>query len=307
MRKPAKRPKRAIVAPRGILPSGRLLDTISEERIRRGARLGKNLERYAAQEFAALAQQRSEHADAIRAALVSASQGPLPIDKWYRVVKAKYANHPLSLTGSTAGIGSRFNAGNIDPGRFPQFPALYIGQEAATVIAEVFLGETTAPTGMTPDEMALANASSFTCVRVSGTVDSHVDLFNFKQLATFIDIIGAFTFPPGFKAFAKKLGVIPRPIVADLKMLQATLLDPNWRYQPRQEGVPANTQIFGQLVQDAGIQAIRYPSVRDGGGQCLAIFPQNFAGTLSTIELIDDHPDTVIHRRLDSGSLKDFC
>lgn len=54
-----------------------------------------------------------------------------------------------------------------------------------------------------------------------------------------------------------------------------SLLEPNWRAMCMQLDVPANCQIFGQLVVNAGIGGILYPS-KFTKKKCLAIYPQNF-------------------------------
>ena len=64
--------------------------------------------------------------------------------------------------------------------------------------------------------------------------------------------------------------------------------------------VPYSSQIFGQLVAEAGIDGILYPS-KFTGKDCLAIFPQNFDDSSgSFLELDGDLPPVVKIRRLDA-------
>ena len=65
------------------------------------------------------------------------------------------------------------------------------------------------------------------------------------------------------------------------------LLAPNWREWPMQFDVPVASQIFGQLVKDAGIEGILYPS-KFSNKNCLVIFPQNFDDTNDSLVQLDD-------------------
>jgi len=50
--------------------------------------------------------------------------------------------------------------------------------------------------------------------------------------------------------------------------------------------LPSNSLIFGRLIMEAGFEGVLYPSVK-GKGKCIAIFPENLAGTDSYVELFD--------------------
>jgi hypothetical protein len=70
--------------------------------------------------------------------------------------------------------------------------------------------------------------------------------------------------------------------------------------------VPATPQIFGQLVVDAGIEGIVYPSTHNKKS-CLAVYPQNFRDTESYVELDDRPPHQVRFRRLDASTWRDVA
>jgi hypothetical protein len=70
--------------------------------------------------------------------------------------------------------------------------------------------------------------------------------------------------------------------------------------EPMQFDVPANCQLFGDLVASAGIEAILYPS-KLTGSECLAIFPQNFSGD-SYVALDDPAPSTDVVSRIDAAT-----
>jgi hypothetical protein len=63
--------------------------------------------------------------------------------------------------------------------------------------------------------------------------------------------------------------------------------------------VPSNSQIFGELVCQAGIQGIIYRSTKTTG-VCLAVFPNNLAAAPSAyVELVPPVPDEIELTRLD--------
>jgi hypothetical protein len=68
---------------------------------------------------------------------------------------------------------------------------------------------------------------------------------------------------------------------------------------PTQFDLPSNSQIFGRLVGAAGVHAILYPSARNSTHRCLALYPRNWGGSVSFIELADATPAGVQVSRLD--------
>src|SRR5258708_39152388 len=75
--------------------------------------------------YSDLAFQRNRIREQLRGSLREKAL-PFPFSKWQRIVKYKYSLVPLSTKGSRADPGGRFNIGEIDPARYPVFPALYI-------------------------------------------------------------------------------------------------------------------------------------------------------------------------------------
>lgn len=55
-----------------------------------------------------------------------------------------------------------------------------------------------------------------------------------------------------------------------------TVFDENWRYHASLCNVPANSQTLGQIAYESVIEAILYPSTKDGK-KCLALFPKKAA------------------------------
>jgi len=63
--------------------------------------------------------------------------------------------------------------------------------------------------------------------------------------------------------------------------------------------IPSNSQIFGQLIMEAGIQGILYKS-KLTGKECLAIYPFNFPNSDSFIQLNDESPNLNTPSRIDA-------
>ena len=113
-------------------------------------------------------------------------------------------------------------------------------------------------------------------------------------------LIKNFDIPNDLKEDARKIGLPEPDLIRTVSKLSDCLLDPNWRAWPVQFDVPYSSQIFGQLVAEAGIDGILYPS-KFTGKDCLAIFPQNFDDSSSSfLELDGDLPPAVKIRRLDA-------
>lgn len=251
----------------------------------------------------ALAYQRSHISDEIRKSLLGAAQRSFLITRWQRAVKYRYALKPLSTAGSLVDPGGRFNVGDINPSQFPPFPCLYLAADKKTALQELLsqkIDENKAASLLDPFDLALTSKDSVAVVSLSGSLASVINLKEPKKLQVFVDLIKGFTISDELIKVAKSIGQTEPELIRTVPKLMDSLLDPNWRLWPMQFDVPVASQIFGQLVADAGIEAILYTS-KFTGQDCLAVFPQNFdAG--SFIELDDPAPSEVKIRRLDAGT-----
>lgn len=258
--------------------------------------------------YFSLAYQRKKAAAAITKSLLGAATGGFSINKWQRVVKYKYSLSPLSCKGSLTDPGGRFNIGDIDAVSFAPFPSLYIAVTKNTAKQEMLCQQLDSNNYSSALDFALTNSSSLTNVSVGGSLKSVIDLNNPEKLQSFLDIIGSFSIPTHIKKLGKDLGQGELDLVYDVKTLKKAMLAPNWREWPMQFDVPASSQIFGQLVANAGIEGILYPSKFDGKN-CLAIFPQNFDDDSgSFLQLDDPAPKETKLIRLDSKTWKQhFC
>jgi len=73
---------------------------------------------------------RQRNEDRLFDALRSQALPSFSFDGWCRIIDYGYGLQPLSLAGSLKGEGGRFNiGGDLSPGAFTPFPALYIAQD----------------------------------------------------------------------------------------------------------------------------------------------------------------------------------
>jgi len=79
------------------------------------------------------------------------------------------------------------------------------------------------------------------------------------------------------------------------------LLSPDWRKKPSIYDIPANSQIFGHLIYTAGIDGILYPS-KLTEKPCLAIYPRNFPGSDSFIQMDDELPHENVPKKIDESN-----
>ena len=231
-------------------------------------------------------------------ALRQSAPASIVVDRWTRIVDYKYSLQPLSAAGSLV-RGGRFNIGNdLDPGKYPVFPALYLAEDHDTAYAERFGQRPSGSGGLEGHEYALRTPGSFTSVNVNGQLHNLFDLRNAKNLRQFIAIISGFELPKELRNLAASAGIKSPLLVRSAGQLKMSLLAHNWRLYPSQYEIPSNPQVFGRLVVDAGFDGIIYASTK-GPKACVALFPTNFSGSESHVELADDAPRGTTHTRLD--------
>lgn len=249
--------------------------------------------------YCSLAYQRSKIQNELRQALLFASQRDYKFENWQRVIRYKYALKPLSLEGSLGDPGGRFNIGDIDSQRYPCFPALYIAKDKETALQEMLCQATSGGKEISALDSALINPSSIVSVSISERLDSIVDLNEPDQLKPFIELFKSFDVPEHVKETSKKIGLGDQHVIKNVSQLLQVLLASDWRAWPMLFDVPVASQIFGQMVLDAGIDGILYPS-KFSGKECLAIFPQNFDYPEKSFVALDDElPPGVKIKRLD--------
>lgn len=232
-------------------------------------------------------------ADLVDALRQGASSG-FEYREWCRIVDWRYSLAPLSTMGSLQEIGGRFNVGNdLNPATFTPFPSLYVAEDFDTALHEKFgrpLPE--GPAALSAPELALRKLSSFTQCRLEGRLDNLIDVGDPAALKPFVDVIKSFSMPKSVPRLSRALGFkAPPGLIRSVGKLQQELLKPTWRTQPMQFDLPANSQVFARIAVAAGMHGILYPSARNSGKRCLALFPQNWRGGRSFVETMDPGPD----------------
>ena len=275
------------------------LDTFSLEDVRQWKKGQDEFVRVYWNWYSQLAHQRSRILPKLKAALSDAAVGPFDFNGYQRAVKYKWALEPLSVRGSLLDeVGGRFNIGEIDRTKFTPFPALYLGEDKMTALQELFQVDPQGQGELTAEELALTNPGSVACVSTYGSLEKYIDLGQPERLKSFVDLLKDFGVSEDLVKAGQKIGININ-VTRNVETLMTTLTYPNWRAYPQHVDVPAYCQLFGQLVAEAGIERIKYPSKYEDKN-CLAIFPQNFSGTDSFVALNDDTPQEVIKRKIDS-------
>ena len=215
---------------------------------------------------------------------------------WFRLINTRYSHHPLNCKGSMEHpTGGRFNIGKIKEGRFPTFPALYIGNGKETCMKEIYDGM--------KDFFSKERGDSF--FRVNGYIHSLLDITAKGSLNKFLKTIKQITLSKQLQTRSKKFGV-KRESLQNITQLKKYIYDKNWKIDPNIHDIPALSQIFGQLAKEAGIEAILYKSTKKSkAGLCMAVFPENFKNSDSCIKL-EDCPKNIVNKKMDSKTFESF-
>ncbi len=279
------------------------LDEFSEQSLAAWFRAARNLRDLHSALHFGLEEQRQREPTALAAAIQAGADGPFAFEGWSRIVDYRYSLTPLSVRGSLTEDGGRFNIGaGLNPASFTPFPALYVGQNYATAFAEKFGSiPTDAISELSAADLALRSPSSFTHVALRGRVELILDASKPAALAPFVRIIQKFHIPFGAMQTARKFGGKPPGLIRSTETLMAQLADPDWLKAPMQFDLPSNSQVFGRIAAAAGLHGILYPSARAAGKRCLALFPQNWGGSESFIEIADGSPLETKVARIDGS------
>ena len=282
-----------------------LLDRFSQTSLHESRRHHKAEHDYPILLYFDLEGQRATHRKQLHEALLGATIR-FSFRNWTRVVDYRYTLHPLSAVGSLKGIGGRFNIGeHVDLASLTPFPALYLGDRGRTALAEHFQSDASKPNGLTREDFALTNSNSYSVVKLRGRLTSVFDLRKKSNLKLFVDITKHFTISARVTKRAKDAGIEPSKIANTVKVLHHLLMEQRWRFQPMHYDVPSNPQIFGELLCQAGIQGIVYPSTR-ASGVCLAVFSINLTGPDVYVEVVPPVPAKLELARLDRTTWREL-
>ena len=284
----------------GLSDDPYLLDSFSTQDLATWNRRSSLLTEFRVKQFYYLEGLRAVKKKDILNSLKDAESTSITLSDWTRIVDYKYSLQPLNARGSTI-QGGRFNIGNdLDPSRFPAFPALYIAENYQTAYAEKF-GGTPGEGEISPNELALRKTNSFTSVQLDGELCNLFDLRSTKNLREFSEIITQFKLNGELRDLASEIGQQGPILINDETLLLKSLLDPNWRSSAALWDLPANSQIFAQLVREAGFEGVIFQSTK-GRGLCVALFLEQLEGSTSYVCLADEPPSSEVLARLDSST-----
>lgn len=287
-----------------------VLDRFSEADLETWNRVSADLDELHAALYFDVQPQRMRRDRELIAALTALGVKPFVFDGWFRIVDYRYTNTPLSAVGSLRGIGGRFNIGqDTDKSITPPFPALYLGDTLQTAYREryqVGVDPSAVSVGLTPEEMALSKSSSN--VRVRGSVERCIDVSDSRSLIAISRVLAKIHLPDSAKRLMRRLKLGPRDVhmITNAAQLSNALQEQNWRARPTQFGIPSVGQQFAELARHAGYEGVAYRSTKNPSGKCLALFSDNIGSDRTYVELLDDSPVSVVHRRLDLNSAEDL-
>lgn len=254
------------------------------------------------------ARQRLKHKDQLMKALQAKPAGPFEFKRWVRIVTYEYSQAPLSAAGSLGSVGGRFNVG-VDVDAENPWPALYIAEDAETAYREKYqLPQAAHVSGLTPAELALETATSTATVFLDGHLERVFNINDPYAVIRLCNVLKRMPMPAAVGPMLRRLKAAPN-VVYNVKKpvdFRRAVLEQNWRVWPVQFGLPSPSQVLGQLLRDAGFEAVRFPSSKNGK-QCLVVYPQNVDNVRSYVELADTCPEGVVHVRLDAESADELC
>ena len=280
-----------------------LLDQFSNVDLINWKKLSDSVQEYEVRAYYELEAQRTLHYDALTQSLNNSQCiSPYRKSSLTRIVDYKYSLSPLSVKGSMI-MGGRFNIGekSEDLG-LKAFPVLYMADGFETAYSERFGNRSN---GLEAHELSLTKPSSFTSVNVSVNLDTVFDLTKPKNLKEFVRLISQFTVSSDLVNLGIKIGHKGKIMIADPIDLQRSLIEENWRHRPSQFAIPANSQIFGKILKDAGFQGILFPSSKLSRKECLGVFVENIEGTDSYVK-IENMPPEGVESELNSKNWRNF-
>lgn len=283
--------------PAGILE----LERFNDASLTKWLDVSRDLDQLAGELFYSLRPAQNRLREDIIHALTSVGGKALSIHNWCRIVSYRYSLQPLACVGSMLTIGGRFNPGaELDADTMTPFPALYLAADYETAFREKFqIASSSIVDRLTPHELALEMGASHATVQLRGSLHNVFDM-----TATHLDPVAAvfrkIKMPPRAQALKKKLRARNSRMVTSGQDLYRTVLEFNWRQNPIQFGLPAQSQVLAEFIRAAGFEGICYQSSK-GPGQCLAVFPDRLQDA-SFVQLADAAPAEVRYPRLDLDS-----
>lgn len=241
--------------------------------------------------FFDLAGQRAARHKELRAALRKAPPVTVSLEGWCRLVNFQYSLEVLSPAGSLRWVGQRFNVGSdIEPISFPPFPALYVAENFETAFREYHQRpKGSSVDGLRPEELSLEDRGNWVSIQLSGHINNVFDLTKAANLRELCRIFARFNLSDRVKKLARKAKRPPASVVKNPTELLNTFMRTDWKSWPVHFDVPANSQVFAQMLVEAGFEGVLYRSAK-GGDRCLAIFTRQLGNSDSHISVHGECP-----------------
>lgn len=194
-------------------PSLEILEQFSRASLSKWKSAGRGLSTLNSALFFGLESQRAENANALIDAVRLGVTGPFSFQDWARIVDWRFSTVPLSMAGSVLRDGGRFNIGSaLNPAAYSPFPALYLAEDFEAAYRERFgLKRVSAVGGLSAEEITLRRPTSFTFVKLRGSVDSIIDIGSPEALKAIVTVLSRFKLPANVLATARALGVYVPP------------------------------------------------------------------------------------------------
>jgi hypothetical protein len=178
----------------------------------------------------------------------------------------------------------------------PPWPCLYIAENFETAFREKYqLVSDALQQGLRPEELALQPNSSHVTLQVRCSLSKVFDMTSQSCFVGISKVLSKVKLPERARALQKKLQMPGHQVfmLRTAKQFFDTAVHHNWRVQPVQFGLPAQSQVLADLIRKAGFEAILYPSSK-GGGLCIAVFPENLReGSFIELQDLPPYPDTL--------------
>jgi hypothetical protein len=100
------------------------------------------------------------------------------------------------------------------------------------------------------------------------------------------------------------MNLVPLRLIGSAQELFITFMAENWREYPSVWNTPANPQLFGHLIAQAGFEGVLFCSTRTGQRN-LALFPRLFKESGSSVQVVNP-PSTAVCTELSARTYADL-
>ena len=289
-----------------VPPGELLLEFFTDQQLLQWRARGKDYQSYHYLWYYELEAQRAANQAVLLESLSKVPGCDVDISGWGRALQYRYSNTPLSCFGSMKWLGGRFNYGvDIDSARFAAFPALYLAESFETGLREMQgLTREDDRGGLSASELNLCAKHGVAWVPIKGTVSNVFDLTKVSNLDGFAKAISTFKLSKAVRDTEKQIRVTPMRITGTPQELLGTFMAENWREFPAVWNTPANPQLFGHLLTQAGFEGVLFSSTRTGEKN-LAIFTRQFKNSASSISACNP-PDNATCCELNAETYRDL-